>query len=920
MASYVDPAPKDTSPSSQQQQQEQDGANAAAAAAVPLATALQDTTIPTAVPCLIPPRRFTPEGKVTSVDLTPDGRYVFAGCSDGTLRMYSMVDPSWGHEGLLLGQIHAKGLITNLLFHVEVADDGRFAFAGVLRGAVEMFAYDLTKLPTGAWAQEKRAGDAADEGEGEGDGRLSKAKAEMLIECHTNFDPKLRGFGAVARLAKTKDGSQDAGEPPEYRLICGLGIKNLHIWRFQEGPRPGDAPAWECLFDLVSNGMSIELLAIRAGGMEAVSKSCGQNLRVWDLSSAEEKEKAPYTDVVNTQDTCAVFGGYAFGGTCQLSLVRLDACRQLNRMELPLPTTASTQGKAKRRQLCSVKDVVGTHGGGQDGRVLIICSDGGVHCYESTGAASATGRLVPVHSLTVEEGDDVTFHLASVGKGQQAAPVVLQTRYLTGENVGEIWVAPLQLGQLKEEAVAIRRKALGHLDTNVVSKAHHLQHPAPEKPLKSSSSSKNLAASSSGGTNAPGGGKHSASAQSPSVDEAPQTQPPPAKKPATKKRAKSLPAQGSGSLAAMDGSKGMDVAAPPTAAAKAASKEAESAAAVPPPGLVLCKPLPVRRPTPLTLPEAAPVPAPPPELVSYYPIKRKHYDPFAAMNKPKRGKNHFEGPPKAMRDLEAKRLAEDGSSKTVEFFKARVARQDILRDMRVQTELQGNKDRLAATTSFSPTTAMDQAHEETDDVGPISTAGGGVRTWTGLRQKHAQDMEALMSKFRGEHNWLRDRFLNAVERERLMFHVHRQALPSSVKDPLGFLWWHNSRLPVKKQWGRYRAFPQASLEVMALTGQPDVAGRRFSLTAVIANYKDLASRMVRRQQAEADALAAVQSMDLPFAHVQLCMVVYPYAEDFTAQDPVGQKRKDQEDAAALAASASSMDVSSSTDKATEVVV
>ena len=73
-------------------------------------------------PVAPPSRRFLPDGKVTSVDLTPDGTYVIAGCSDGTIRLYSMVSASsWGREGLILGQIHAKGLITNLIFHVEVS-------------------------------------------------------------------------------------------------------------------------------------------------------------------------------------------------------------------------------------------------------------------------------------------------------------------------------------------------------------------------------------------------------------------------------------------------------------------------------------------------------------------------------------------------------------------------------------------------------------------------------------------------------------------------------------------------------------------------------------------------------------------------------------------------------------------------------
>ena len=145
---------------------------------------------------------------------------------------------------------------------------------------------------------------------------------------------------------------------------------------------------------------------------------------------------------------------------------------------------------------------------------------------------------------------------------------------------------------------------------------------------------------------------------------------------------------------------------------------------------------------------------------------------------------------------------------------------------------------------------------------------------------------------------LRSRFLEAVERERLLFHIHKHALPSSVRDPIGFLWWHNSRLPIKKQWGRYRAFPQQPLEVQALTGLPDVSGRRFSLSGIIANYKDLAARTVRRQQVEADTLAAMQSMDLPFARPPALKVVYPYVADFAVQDRVGEQRKEVQEAKA----------------------
>lgn len=85
-----------------------------------------------------------------------------------------------------------------------------------------------------------------------------------------------------------------------------------------------------------------------------------------------------------------------------------------------------------------------------------------------------------------------------------------------------------------------------------------------------------------------------------------------------------------------------------------------------------------------------------------------------------------------------------------------------------------------------------------------------------------------------------------------------------------------------------------------MTGLPDVSGRRFSLSGIIANYKDLAARTVRRQQVEADTLAALQSMDLPFARPPALKVVYPYVSDFAVQDPVGEQRKEEQEEAIAA--------------------
>jgi hypothetical protein len=96
-----------------------------------------------------------------------------------------------------------------------------------------MLAVDLTRLPVGRDRTEP----------------VSKETVEHLVECFYMQDPKLRGFGAVTTVKQAPDAQ------PEYRLICGLGIKTAHIWRFKEGVEEGGQPLWECVFHCPSNGV-----------------------------------------------------------------------------------------------------------------------------------------------------------------------------------------------------------------------------------------------------------------------------------------------------------------------------------------------------------------------------------------------------------------------------------------------------------------------------------------------------------------------------------------------------------------------------------------------------------------------------------------------------------------------------------------
>lgn len=103
------------------------------------------------------------------------------------------------------------------------------------------------------------------------------------IRTYSHTDGKLKGFGASA-VCKGSDRSQWSGE---YRLFCGRGIKNIHVWSFKPSPggelmaEPGVAAKgvlgsgggqWTCLYDTHTNGATVELLAFRNGGLEGISK------------------------------------------------------------------------------------------------------------------------------------------------------------------------------------------------------------------------------------------------------------------------------------------------------------------------------------------------------------------------------------------------------------------------------------------------------------------------------------------------------------------------------------------------------------------------------------------------------------------------------------------------------------------------
>jgi WD40 repeat protein len=303
--------------------------------------------------------------------LSPSGNFLWAGFSDGTMRVFDVgggfgfqqdsVSPSRQKSHMLVAskwcqsfgavacQIHARGVHTDLLTHVELAGD--YVFAGVQRGAMEMYAVHINDLEQ----------EAATTIPGNGAPRKRKNILDYL-QVHVHSDAKLKGFGACCQL-------QTSGKQrPAYLLLTGKGIKNIHIWKFQPPVSAGQEAIWEQIYDTQTNGNTINLLSFYRspqGQLLAINKSDSQKLRLWDMSNEEQDEqqdskqqrpKRPaYQDVANSQAALGIAGGFCVcGGPTmynQLSIVSLDQPKNAyNHTELALPGLLVAGGGASRRQ------------------------------------------------------------------------------------------------------------------------------------------------------------------------------------------------------------------------------------------------------------------------------------------------------------------------------------------------------------------------------------------------------------------------------------------------------------------------------------------------------------------------------------------------------------------------------------------
>ncbi|KAJ1455973.1 hypothetical protein M885DRAFT_192302 [Pelagophyceae sp. CCMP2097] len=217
----------------------------------------------------------------TSIALAPNRRWLLIGCADGAViyEPLALDPPVAGAAQDEVGRIFARGLNTCLQVSVVAAEDSRLAFAGAMKGAIDVLAFEFGV-----------GGDVT---------RVTKKS-----------DAKIRGLMATARVG---DG--------EYRLLCGRGIKNVHVWKYVaswEVAKRADASGaaepedqWSLLYDLATANSSVRVGGFLGGcGGACYAKSEGQNVRVWDLSNTndgDDGDDAPrYSDVPGTREAQAL--------------------------------------------------------------------------------------------------------------------------------------------------------------------------------------------------------------------------------------------------------------------------------------------------------------------------------------------------------------------------------------------------------------------------------------------------------------------------------------------------------------------------------------------------------------------------------------------------------------------------------------
>ena len=371
------------------------------------------------------------------------------------------------NKGIILGRIHPRGVYSKLITTVQIVPDGTYAFCGVLRGNVEMLAIDLSKLERWHNSYELSYSSYTNQAKSEQlqqPHQLTITQLETLCPVHMHADAKLRGFGACTRLRYSST--------PEYRLLCGTGIKNVHLWSFRQtrstqlsssSARVGEnlEMKWECLRTFPVPGRSVSLLQFRhvyskvdkRWKVQGISKSDEMNVCTFDVSAEKEKEKSIVEEVPNSEHVRGgIYGSYGYGSGLldvnTLSLVKVDdySSASYNRTEMALEESQSKEYSSKdicrhdsrgverrsrrsnRGNQRSIADVAGC----DDGSHVVICtSDCSLyHLRHTSSFCSAEEKENKDPLLTNREDDGVD------GLQQQHGIQRILSEYTTGVHSG----------------------------------------------------------------------------------------------------------------------------------------------------------------------------------------------------------------------------------------------------------------------------------------------------------------------------------------------------------------------------------------------------------------------------------------------------------------------------------------------------
>ncbi|KAK1936946.1 hypothetical protein P3T76_009724 [Phytophthora citrophthora] len=304
--------------------------------------------------------QFSVSSTVSSVAVAPNGKFLVVGFYNGMVYLYPLTKDSLVfRRGVLLDQIMPRGMYTQIMVTVSIPEDGKFIFAGVYRGSTDIRAFEVdsitlpspTDVPQSSSSSLLTTSDSDDSDEEDGAGAFGLPTAKVVT--HTYSDAKLKGFAAAKSLYLK------GSNKTEYRLLCGIGIKNVHMWRFYQ--QKSDLKwNWECVFDKQTNGISLEFITFHPTiANQFISKSEHQNVRIWHLEEQYEASddsvtirKKSHTDVKQTVDTVAVYGDFAYGGSESLAVVDLQSTV---RMDLDLPLSAKEQ-RAQREAALNLRN------------------------------------------------------------------------------------------------------------------------------------------------------------------------------------------------------------------------------------------------------------------------------------------------------------------------------------------------------------------------------------------------------------------------------------------------------------------------------------------------------------------------------------------------------------------------------------